>query len=411
MFDVGHNKRLAVGALCTVAVTAFAGCLGPTSIRCTRSEYNEAVLTTGNEELLLNLVRLRYGEGVSFLPITNITAQFEFDTGVLGRGGLDRGGASNYGQGQLGFSDRPTLSFDPRRSPELTRALLKRFDLDTFDLLDAAGWDKDRLFRLLIEEINGVDNASAGSGPTPDQAPDFAEYKYLALLVRRLHQQRLLALDVENAESDVPSSVPFESIDAQTLVNIRKAGYGIRSLGEKRGYALTETKLVRGLRIFPSAVGSHEMAEVIRILHLIPGLPFYEIEPSSGGQGRPTDVLPRRNKLTVTTRSLLELMYYLCHAIHVPSEHIEKGLVRVTLNPDGTPFDWGQVTGDLLQVCVVKHKPKRAAVAVPYRCYWYYIDDADITSKTTLALFRELTRLQKVGAAEGQPLLTLPVGR
>jgi hypothetical protein len=93
---------------------------------------------------------------VSFLPITNITAQFEFDAGALGRGGLDRGGASNYGQGQLGFADRPTLSFDPRRSPELTKALLRRFDLETFDLLDAAGWDKDRLFGLLIEEINGV---------------------------------------------------------------------------------------------------------------------------------------------------------------------------------------------------------------------------------------------------------------
>ena len=42
---------------------------------------------------------------------------------------------------------------------------------------------------------------------------------------------------------------------------------------------------------------------------------------------------------------------------------------------------------------------------------WYYIDNADITSKTTLSLFRELTRLQKVEAAERQPLLTLPVGR
>jgi hypothetical protein len=142
--------RPVVGALCFVGVIGVAGCLGPASVRHTRSEYNDAVHTTGNEELLLNFVRLRYGEGVSFLPITSINAQFEFSAGVLGRGGVDRGGASNYGQGQLGFTDRPTLTFDPRRSPEVTKALLTRCDLDTFDLLEAAGWDLERMLRLLM---------------------------------------------------------------------------------------------------------------------------------------------------------------------------------------------------------------------------------------------------------------------
>ena len=104
-------------------------------------------------------------------------------------------------------------------------------------------------------------------------------------------------------------------------------------------------------------------------------------------------------------------MYFLSHAIAVPPEHVQCGLVTITRNPDGTAFDWNDVTGDLLRISVAKHQPKHAAVAVSYRGYWYYIDDADIASKTTLSLFRELTRLQKVGAAEGQPLLTLPVGR
>jgi hypothetical protein len=408
---VTPDKRLILWALGCVAATLVIGCLGPTSIRSTRSKYNEAVLTTGNEELLLNLVRLRYGEGVNFLPITSINAQFELEAGALGRGGIDRGGESNYGEGHLGFADRPTLTFDSRRSPELTKALLTRFDVETFDLLDAAGWDMDRLFRLLIEEINGVDNARGAGGPTPELAPDFAEYRYLASLVHHLKQQRLLALGVQQVQTDVPSSVSFDAVDAQALVNIHKAGYGVRSLGEKKGFVLTETRPVRVVRAFPSAAGSPELAEVTRILHLVPGLPFYEIELSDGNQGRAADVPAQRTKLTVTMRSLLELMYYLSHAIQVPPEHIEKGLVTITINPDGTPFDWEQLTGDLLRVCVAKHKPKQAAVAVKYRGYWYYIDDADISSKTTLALFRELTRLQKVGAAEGQPLLTLPVGR
>lgn len=147
------------------------------------------------------------------------------------------------------------------------------------------------------------------------------------------------------------------------------------------------------------------------VLHLTPGVSFYEIDLAPGGQVRATATSERQARMTVTTRSLLEVMYFMSHAISVPEEHLAAGLVTVTLNPDETAFDWGQVTGDLFRVLACRHRPKRAAVAVPYRGHWFYIDDADVASKTTLALFRELTRLRKVGAAEGQPLLTLPVGR
>lgn len=398
------GNRLVLGALSCVAVLALSGCLGPTTIHCTRARYNEAVRVTGNEELLLNLVRLRYGEAVKFLPITSITAQFEIDAGTEFIGGIQEGKPQRLGIGRLFFSDRPTLTFDPRRNPEFTRAILDYVDLETLELLDAAGWDFGRLFRLFVEDLNGVGNALGADGPTPALAPDFAEYKYLASLLHRLYDQRQLVFDVEPRSS----SVAVDSIDAQALVNAQKAGYEVRSLGEKKGYVLTETKAVRGLRVVPAA--TPEMADLIRILRLQPGQPFYELEPAPGGQVRPTDPAEQRSKLTITTRSPLEVLFFLSHAIAVPPEHVEKGLVTVTLNPDGSVFDWGMVTGDLLRVCVARHKPKRAAVAVNYRHHWYYIDDTDIASKTTLALMIELIRLQKGGSPGGQPLLTVPIG-
>ncbi|MFO0879132.1 MAG: hypothetical protein U0840_17445 [Gemmataceae bacterium] len=392
------------------ALLASCGCLGPQAVRHTRARYNEAVHATGDEELLLNFVRLRYGEGVSFLPITAVNAQFEFDTGAQYIGGISEDKAHSLGTGRVGFADRPTLSFDPRRSEALTKALLSRLDLETIDLLDAAGWDLGRLLRLVIESINGVGNALQAGGPTPATAPEFAEYQQVAGLMQRLYEQRLTILGVEQREADVPASVPFTSVDGQTLVTIQKSGYGVRSLSEK-GYVLTERKAVKGVRIHPEAVPSPEFAEITRILHLTPGLSFYEIEMAPGGQVRATATDALQPRLIVSTRSLLEIMYFMSHAISVPEEHLTAGLVTVTLNPDGTAFDWGQVTGDLFRILVCKHRPKQAAVTVQYRGYWFYIDDADVASKTTLALFRELTRLRKVGAAEGQPLLTLPVGR
>jgi hypothetical protein len=409
MDHVWRGKSLPSAGVGFVALLFISGCLGPQTLYQTRTRYNDAVQVTGNEELLLNLVRLRYGEGVTFLPITALTAQFEMDAGLQGTGGVDRGFPHNLGVGNLGYSDRPTLSFDPRRSAEVTKALLARIDLDTFNLLDAAGWDLGRLFRILVEDINGVGNAISASGPIPEQAPEFAEFRYLTSLVESLHEQRLLDLGIETRQVDIPTSVPFAAVDAQSLVSIQKSGYGIRSLGEKKGYVLTQTKTVKGIRLLPEAANSHEMHEISRLTNIMPGQTFYEIDVVLGNQLRPFSRGEPRTNLTIGTRSLLEAMYFLSHGICVPPEHAR--LVTITRNPDGTPFDWSAVTADLLRVCVAKHRPKHAAVAVHYRSHWYFIADTDIRSKTTLSLFRELTRLQKVGAAEGPPLLTLPVGK
>ena len=100
------------------------GCLGPQAVHFTRSRYNEVIQASNNEELLLNLVRLRYLENPGFLPVSGLTAQFEVDAGAIGRGGIDRGGASNYGEGTLSFADRPTITFAPQRSPEIGRAFV-----------------------------------------------------------------------------------------------------------------------------------------------------------------------------------------------------------------------------------------------------------------------------------------------
>jgi hypothetical protein len=146
-------------------------------------------------------------------------------------------------------------------------------------------------------------------------------------------------------------------------------------------------------------------------LRLKPRQETYEIEEVVEGQLRPSQDEPARSRLTVTTRSVLEVMFLLSQTINAPSEHVHDALVIETRNPDGSMFDWGQVLGDLFRVEVAKHKPKNAYIAVPYRGYWFYIDDADSSSKITLNLFSELFRLQRISASEGGPLLTLPVGR
>ncbi len=64
------------------AWTGLSGCLGPKAIRYTRMRYNEVVRATNDEQLLMNIVRLRYADSPVFIDLPNITSQFE----VAGRG-------------------------------------------------------------------------------------------------------------------------------------------------------------------------------------------------------------------------------------------------------------------------------------------------------------------------------------
>ena len=55
------------------------GCLnyGPISLKSERSKYNLAIQKTNDEQLLLNLVRLKYRDTPFFLEVGNVASQFK----------------------------------------------------------------------------------------------------------------------------------------------------------------------------------------------------------------------------------------------------------------------------------------------------------------------------------------------
>ncbi len=59
------------------ACAGMSGCLGPKAVRYTRLRYNEVVRDTNDEQLLINIVRLRYADSPVFIDLPNITSQFE----------------------------------------------------------------------------------------------------------------------------------------------------------------------------------------------------------------------------------------------------------------------------------------------------------------------------------------------
>src|SRR5271156_5584694 len=82
-------RRFAVVVALAASVGA-SGCLGPKAIKYTRLRYNEVVRDTNDEQLLINIVRLRYADSPVFIDLPSITSQFE----VVGHGN-DLGGYGN----------------------------------------------------------------------------------------------------------------------------------------------------------------------------------------------------------------------------------------------------------------------------------------------------------------------------
>src|SRR5215471_11171004 len=75
---LGRWDMRRAAAVVLVSVVA-AGCttLGPYALDQTRLHYNEVIKRTTEEQLLLNIVRLRYTDTPSSLAVSAIAAQFE----------------------------------------------------------------------------------------------------------------------------------------------------------------------------------------------------------------------------------------------------------------------------------------------------------------------------------------------
>src|ERR1700727_2488402 len=117
MADRDRAKALSHRSIRLLVVVAFAacagvsGCLGPKAVRYTRMKYNEVVRDTNDEQLLMNIVRLRYADSPVFIDLPSITSQFEVagQGSYLGGYGNQEPGRASLGFGELSLRDTPTL--------------------------------------------------------------------------------------------------------------------------------------------------------------------------------------------------------------------------------------------------------------------------------------------------------------
>jgi len=457
-------------------------------LRHSRQKYNQAIQTTASEQLLLNLVRLRYRDVPSFMQLSSLSTQFAFGEGAFVNGRLTEKPPNFLNIGaDVDMAERPTATYDPLGGQDFVKRLISPLGEDTIVLLVRSGWNVDRVLKMAVQDLNGMENVRRASGATPISISQ-REYYDFHKAVELLHDFQIdgkLRIGYESSEKLLSGAIPPDTVDSDAVVAAAREGWKIQPRQERVSIATEKIALSspiaqtyreedlfqnfveeireRGQRtpirvtwreatLAPETNGGDETEPFVavpgeygdltllacrelkrRLIDCIVEYPddyilagsedrlllSWNFKSLSKDERRKLiqhfkfkDIqIIERRELDLEPRSLLGTMYYLSHAIRVPFEHEAAGLVVTTLDEQRVPFDWAQLTGDLLFVHCQKKKPLCAAVAVHYRGYWFYIDDRDHDSKATFTLLMQLFELQAGGGATGtKPVLTLPVG-
>jgi len=390
------------------------GCqIGPGRLKVANSHYSDAVRVATAEQLLVNLVRLRYRDGAMFLAVTDITTQFEFNTALDVNGSVvTQGGADSVGiGGGISYSERPTISFSILGGETFQKRILKPLGIAAISLLAESGWRGERVLQVTAEGMNGLKNAPIASGPTPGTVPDYEGFLEAIRLMRTLRIQRLLDFEYETRREPLSAPLPAASIDGEHTVMAIQAGVEFEALeGDRVQLFVEKRRLV--MRFASKADASDDVARLRDLLRLEPGLRRYDVVELEESDFDPLDPEKRLTELGIDTRSLAGVLYYLSNGVQVPPEDLESGAVTTTLDAGQEPFDWSTLLGGLFEVRTSDslRRPSDAAFAVRHRGRWFYIADSDQTTKTTFLLLGNLFTLQTGDVEEVKPVLTLPVG-
>ncbi len=348
--------------LCAMLSGVLTSCtlVGPATVNSGRLAYNESIVETNNQQLLLLVLRNRYGERGNLLALNSVTANVSVTTKVstqlgFGDSGDYLGNLVPFGAGVV-YEENPTIFYSPVGGEKYANRLMSPLSLRELMLFASNLTDPARVYFTFVSRINDIHNP----GFLYDSQLVDPRFSRLIELFSKLDKAQRLHWTNNSQNSDRYSIV----ID----------------------------------HYWPDY--SADVAEIYKLLDLSAPETFSSrIEiPVSLGPDNPVE-----GGVSISTRSIYRLLDILSAAIDVP-EQDQVNRKALSYPPPG-------LVGQKLRVRRASVAPETASTAVQYRDAWYYIDD---TNQNTKLFFRLVTTLMSVSIADSTssaaaPLLTVPV--
>ena len=367
-----HNKWII--SLLFLLLTSCAS-IGPRQISLDRNRYNDVIQDTNLQQLLKNIVHLRYLEPVAFTKVTNVTSSYSLNPSASVNGNFTY--VSSFPEARsrtysvsptssLSYQDSPTISYVPVENAEFINSLMSPISLQELAILYTGGVGGTEFLRkLTYQSMNELDNASAASNTYAIKAPRFEKFYHLLALFRKLEHEN---------------------------------GYDVLPIQIKGSY----TTVIRFWKPYDK---SPEAMEIKKMLHVSPNAKYIFYTQDF-------DQAQTKDTILIRTRSVVGIMSFLAHGVQVPIKEELKGYFPVARYPDGRPFNWSILLNSLFHVYYSDLKPDNAFVSVKLHGHWFYILRNDLQSKASFLLVNRLITLAAGQSNLGSqgPALTIPVG-
>lgn len=338
----------------------LAGCsgLGPATVARDRFDYTAAISESWKRQMLLNIVKIRYGDAPIFLDVASIINQYQLTTDLRASFGWSYPPQANS---QLlgiegNFVDRPTITYNPLTGDRFARNLMTPVAPATVMSLIEGGYPIDLVFRILVHSINGIQNSFGGTTRMRKADPEF--YVILEKL-RTIQSSGAVALRVKKVENR----------DALMMVFRKRVNQETEQ----------ESRDVRRM------LGLREEGGEFRVVYG---------SASSGDE-----------EVALLTRSIIEVLNDISATVDVPAEHVAERRVPPTMEPEGEG-----IKGTMIRILCSPSKPDDEFAAVSYRGRWFWIDDRDYRSKKLFSFLMFAMTLTETSGKEGAPIVTINAG-
>lgn len=195
---MGRLCRLSCLLVCATLTLAGDGyAFGPKALQRSHGLYNESVKQVAEEQLLLNIVRLRYNDNPARLDIAAIAAQYEIGGSLEARPFFSTDATGSLIQpftrvlpfANVQGSNRPTITLNPVDDADSIRSHFKVSTLEGIIFLAETSWPASTVFRLWGENLNNLPNAPTTSGPPRPIVPEYLDYLTAMKLLQTLQDR------------------------------------------------------------------------------------------------------------------------------------------------------------------------------------------------------------------------------